>query len=83
MFPQKAFKISEIPVRLGSGESATVERYCVKQTYVSVDHSGQVLLIDDGVFCLVESESGEGEYSFTSCKGVKRKKLEQKNDKNT
>ena len=82
LFPQKVFKISEIPIRVGSGESAAVQRYCVKQSYISLDHSGQVLLIDEGIFCLAESE--EEEYSFTSCKGVKKKssQIEEDEEKN-
>lgn len=80
LFPQKVFKITELPIRVGSGESAIVQRYCVKQSYISLDNTGQVLLIDEGVFCLAESQVEKDEYSFTSCKGVKKKSSQTEED---
>ena len=40
-------KFVELPIRTGVGKYATAQTYCVKQQYLSLDNSGQVLLIDE------------------------------------
>ena len=71
-------KFSEVPIRVGSGEGSVVQTYCIKQVYVNLDHSGKVLLIDEGIFCLTEHSEVKDEYAFTSCEGVKKKATSQK-----
>ncbi len=66
-------KFSEVPIRVGHGPSPIVQTYCVKQRYIELDNSGQVLLIDKGLFCLKESSEKKQEYVFSSCDGVYRK----------
>ena len=71
----KTIQFVELPIKTGSGTGTIVQKYCVKQRYLSLDHSNQVLLIDEGVFCL--KEVAKGEYNFTSCEGVKKKNPKQ------
>ena len=59
----------EIPIKVGSQTLSQI--YCVKEQYVEKDNSGQVLLLDQGAFCLKEYDKKE--YVFSSCKGVYRK----------
>ena len=68
-FPTVEFM--KVPIRTGTGPLLQI--YCVKQGYVEVDSTGQVLLIDKGVFCLKEHAEQEKEYSFSNCAGVYRK----------
>jgi len=62
---------NEIPIKIGVGDSAIVTKYCVKQRYIGLDNTGQVLLIDEGAFCLQET-SVKQEFQFSSCEGVTR-----------
>ena len=66
-------KFVEIPIAVGSGQGI-LQTYCVKQRYISIDSSGQVLLIDEGHFCLRENKDREKEYFMASCAGVYRKR---------
>ncbi len=66
-------KFAEVPIKTGSSATGVGETYCVKQRYISIDNSGQVLLIDEGVFCLREHPTQEKEYMFSSCEGVQKK----------
>ncbi len=66
-------KFAEVPIKVGSGAHAIGQTYCVKQRYISKDNSGQVLLIDEGVFCLRAHPSIEKEWIFSSCEGVQKK----------
>ena len=77
----KTVQFVELPIKTGSGQHATVQKYCVKQRYLSLDHSNQVVLIDEGVFCL--KEVAKDEYNFTSCEGVKKKNPQQSEIENT
>ena len=67
-------KFVEIPIRVDHNQGVLLQTYCVKQRYVELDNSGQVLLIDKGAFCLKENEDQEKEYVFASCDGVYRKR---------
>ena len=81
-YPDETVQFLKVPIRLGSGEYSVAQTYCVKQRYISKDNSGQVLLIDEGVFCLAEHPEIQKEYVFTSCKGVQRKsQSDEKSDK--
>lgn len=66
-------KFVELPIRTGVGQYATAQNYCVKQQYLSIDNSGQVLLIDEGVFCLTKHREVKEDYTFASCQGVQKK----------
>ena len=68
-------KFVEVPIKSGSGQNTLTQKYCVKQRYVSLDHSGQVMLIDEGIFCFREHSSKDG-YIYSSCDGVQRKAAE-------
>ena len=70
---QETVKFAEVPIRTGSGKYAAAQTYCVKQQYLSIDNSGQVLLIDEGVFCLKKHTEVEKDYAFASCQGVQKK----------
>ena len=74
-------KFSEVPIRVGSSPSSVVQTYCVKQRYIELDNSGQVLLIDKGLFCLKEHPEKKQEYIFSSCDGVLRKPASQTKEK--
>ena len=74
-------KFVEVPIRTGAGP--VLQTYCVKQRYVEVDSTGQVLLIDKGTFCLKEHAEQEKEYSFSSCAGVYRENPNKKTADNT
>lgn len=74
---------AEVPIKVGSGAHAISHIYCVKQRYISVDDSDQVLLIDEGVFCLREHPTVEKEYIFSSCEGVQKKNPNAKKDEGT
>ena len=63
----------EIPIRVGSSSQNLLQTYCVKQQYVELDNSGQVLLLDQGSFCLKKYAEKEKEYVFSNCAGVYRK----------
>ena len=63
----------ELPIRRGMGKYATAQTYCIKQEYLSIDNSGQVLLINEGVFCLKKHTEVKEEYTFASCQGVQKK----------
>ena len=71
-------KFNELPIKIGSGKNIRPQTYCVKQQYVSHDNSGQVVLIDGGIFCFREHPEVKGGYSFASCEGVKKKAPEEK-----
>ena len=73
LFPDDTVQFVEVPIRVGSGEHSIAQIYCVKQRYISHDNSGQVLLIDEGVFCFSEHAELENEYVFKSCKDIQRK----------
>ena len=64
-------KFAEVPINAG-GKSAVAQTYCVKQRYLSKDHSGQVLLIDEGIFCLRSHPTVADSYVFQNCQGVER-----------
>ena len=68
-------KFVELIIKTGSGQQATAKQYCIKQRYLSTDHSDQVVLIDEGAFCLKETSNKE--YTFTTCEGVKKKNPKQ------
>ncbi len=76
LYPDDTVQFVEMPIRLGSGAHSIARMYCVKQRYVSHDNTGQVLLIDEGVFCFTEHPEVKGEYLFKSCEGVQRKRPE-------
>ena len=82
-YSDETIQFLEVPIRLGSGEYSIAQKYCVKQRYISTDNSDQVLLIDEGVFCLAEHPDPEiqKEYVFTSCEGVQRKSQDSKKSK--
>ncbi len=71
----KTVKFVEVPIKTGSGQNILTQKYCVKQRYVSLDNSGQVMLIDEGIFCFREHASKQG-YVHSVCEGVKKKALE-------
>lgn len=74
LFPDDGItQFVKMPIRIGSGEYSIAQMYCVKQRYIGHDNTGQVLLIDEGVFCFTEHDEVKGEYVFKSCKGVQRK----------
>ncbi len=75
-------KFVELPIKIGSGKQIIAQTYCVKQVYINnTDHSGQVLLIDEGIFCFREHPGGGEGYVFTSCTGVKKKAPETETNK--
>ena len=76
MFSHETVKFSVVPVKLGSGKYATAQKYCVKEQYIDIDNSGQVLLIDEGIFCLKKHPGTQDEYVFISCAGIQKKSLQ-------
>ena len=80
-YPDETLQFVEMPIRVGSGTHAIAQMYCVKQRYISHDNTGQVLLLDEGVFCFTEHPEVKGEYLFKSCEGVQRKRPEDDSQK--
>jgi hypothetical protein len=75
-YQEDTVQFVEMPIRIGSGTHSIAQMYCVKQRYISHDNTGQVLLLDEGVFCFTEHPEVKGEYLFKSCEGVQRKRPE-------